>query len=296
MIYEGLGARGSKMPERIGALAALLDYRDGTNYTGLNPEHRIYLRHIGITGHNSPPLMRAIRLDTQDVLDTLLVPLNANDRLYSSNQNNVLPLARARGMGVIAMKLFGAGGMFGAPHHSLSRPEDVVRTVGAPGAVPPADLIRYAVSLPGVTCAVTGIGHIDRARPEADQLVANLAAVLGDMPTPEDRLRIEREVAARAGTDTNYFQERTPALVQPTDVQTRRDGDRVEVRWNTAYAAADPIRSYEVRAGERVLLSLPYRPQLTEEPFKATVAAADVGSGPITVVASTAEPRARAVA
>ncbi len=291
-IYEGFGDRGAKMPERIGALAMLLDYRDGTNYTGLNPEHRIWIRHIGLTGHNSPALMNAIRRDTHDVFDTLLVVLNANDRVYSSNQYNVLPLARARGMGVIAMKVFAAGAMFTGSGH---RPDALIQTVGAPGAVPPADLIRYPLSLPGVTCAVTGIGRIDRQRPEADQLVANLAAGVAEMPSAEERLRIERTVAERAGTNTNDFQERVPAIVQPTDVRTEKKGDRVEVRWNTALAAADALRSYEVRSGERVLLSLPYRPQLTEEPFKASVAASEVGGGPITVVATTAEPRMRAV-
>lgn len=295
MIYEGLGDHGSKMPERIGALAGLLDYRDGTNYTGLNSEHRIYVKHIGITGHSdSPTLMSAIRRDKQDVIDTLLVSLNANDRLYGANQNNVLPLAMARGIGVIAMKVFADGAMYGGPKHYLSRPEDVISTVGKPGAVPSADLIRYSLSLPGVTCAVTGIGHIDRERPEVDQLVANLAAGVSDMPSPEERLRIERDVAERQGKDTNFFQDRIPAIVQPTEVRTRKDGDRVEVLWNTAYASAEPIRSYEVRAGEKVLLSLPYRPQLTDEPFKATIAAADAGTGPITVIASTAEPSARA--
>ena len=293
-IYEGLEDRGSKMPERIGALAALLDYRDGTNYTGLNPEHRVWIRHIGLTGHNSPALMSAIRRDTHDVLDTLLVVLNANDRVYGSNQHNVLPLARARGMGVIAMKVFAAGAMFSGRANPRSRSDDVILTVGAPGAVPPADLIRYPLSLPGVTCAVTGIGHIDRQRPESDQLVSNLAAGVGNMPSPEGRLSIERAVAERAGTNTNYFQERIPALVQPTDVHTRKDGDRVEVRWGTAVASADPIRSYQVRAGGKVLVSLPARPQLTEEPFMATIPAAELGSEPITVVASTAEPRARA--
>jgi hypothetical protein len=186
------------------------------------------------------------------------------------------------------------GAMYGGPKHFLMRPEDVIRTVGKPGAVPSADLVRYALSLPGVTCAVTGIGHIDRERPEADQLVSNLTAGVSDMPSPEERLRIEREVAERQGKDTNFCQDRIPAIVQPSKVTTQKDGDRVVVRWDTAYASAEPIRSYEVRAGEKVLLSLPYRPQLTDEPFKATVAAAEVGSGPITVVASTAEPRARA--
>ena len=36
-LYIGMGNRGGKMPAQIGAFAALLDYRDGTNYTGLNP-------------------------------------------------------------------------------------------------------------------------------------------------------------------------------------------------------------------------------------------------------------------
>jgi hypothetical protein len=287
--------RGSKMPERIGALAGLLDYRDGTNYTGQNPEHRIYIKHIGVTGHaESPVLMRAIRRDTHDVFDTLLVAINANDRRFGANQNNVLPLARARGMGVIAMKIFADGVMYGGPKRFLSRPEDVIHSVGKPGAVPSADLVRYSVSLPGVTCAVTGIGHIDRDRPEADQLVANLAAAVSDMPSPEERLRIEHDVAERQGGETNFFQDRISKMVQPSGVSTRKDGDRVEVSWNTGYASADPIRSYEVRAGDKVLLSLPYRPQLTEEPLKATVSAAEAGFGPITVIASTAEPRARA--
>ena len=96
-IYEGFAERGSKRPERIGALAGLLDYRDGTNYTGLNPERRHYVRHIGITGHQSSPvLMSAIRRDSENVIDTLLVALNSNDRLCSSHQNNVLPLAISR--------------------------------------------------------------------------------------------------------------------------------------------------------------------------------------------------------
>ena len=197
-------------------------------------------------------------------------------------------------MGVIAMKVFADGAMYGGPKHYLFRPEDVIHTVGLPGAVPSADLIRYSLSLPGVTCAVTGIGHIDRERSEADQLVCNLAAGAGDMPSSEERLRIERAVAERQGTDTNFFQDRIPAVVQPSDVRTQKDGDRIEVRWKTAYASAEPIRSYEVRSGAKLLLSLPFRPQLTEEPFKATIPAVQVGDAPISVTASTAEPRGRA--
>ena len=74
----------------------------------MNPEHRIHVQGIGITGHKSSAvLMDALRRDTENVIDTLLVALNANDRHYCCHQNNVLPVALAKGMGVIAMKVFG---------------------------------------------------------------------------------------------------------------------------------------------------------------------------------------------
>ncbi len=83
-LYLGMAERGSKTPSRIGALAALLDYHDGTNYTGLNLEQRQYVRHIGVTGHiNSQMLMEMMRRDAGNNFDTLLVALNANDKLYT---------------------------------------------------------------------------------------------------------------------------------------------------------------------------------------------------------------------
>ncbi|HTQ30892.1 MAG TPA: aldo/keto reductase [Opitutaceae bacterium] len=289
-IYEGMAERGSRMPERIGVLAALLDYRDGTNYTGLNPENHRYIRHIGITGHwNSPVLMRALRWDTQDIIDTLLVALNANDRLCLPHQNNVLPLAIARGLGVIAMKIFADGAFYGKPPRNTVDYNDVIRSVGRQDAIAYSDLVRYPLSLPGVSCAITGIGHIDRDRPENDQLVANLAAARMDMPSEIERRRIEQEAAARHG-DTNYFQDKLRGIVQPSDIRARRDGDRVVVEWNSALAGVEPIRSYEIYSGEKLLLSVPYRPQLTEAPLSVSIPASDIGPEGVTVVASEAPP------
>ena len=184
-IYEGLAERGSRRPERIGALAGLLDYRDGTNYTGLNPERRVYVRHIGITGHQSSPvLMSAVRRDSQDIIDTVLVALNSNDRAFGSHQNNILPLAVARGLGVIAMKVFADGAMYGRERRFSSTAKDVYLSVGKPGAVSSSDLVRYPLSLPGVCCAIIGTGKIDRDKPDADQMLANLTAAVTDMPSP----------------------------------------------------------------------------------------------------------------
>ena len=290
-LYLGMAERGSKMPDRIGAFAALLDYRDGTNYTGLNPEQKQYLRHIGATGHlSSPVLMEMLRRDTGNNLDTLLVALNANDTLYTSHQFNVLQLAVGRGMGVIAMKLFGDGSFYGKDPHFSKETSDVVHTVGKPGAAQYQDLVRYSLSIPGVSCAVTGIGHIDRAKPGNDQLVANLAAATQDPASPAERQRIAHEMAQRYGATTNYFQLKASGVIQPTEVKVDKvnGGDQVTVRWNTAIAAAKPISAYEIRSGDRLLLSVPYRPQLTPEPLWANLPAAAVGSGNVTVTAKEA--------
>jgi len=285
-VYEGFAERTSRRPERIGALAGLLDYRDGTNYTGLNPEHRRWVRHIGITGHlSSRVLMSFLRRDTENVIDTLLVALNPNDRACCSHQFNVLPLAVARGVGVIAMKLFADGAFYGKEPRFSRTPEDVYFGVGKPGAVHYADLVRYPLSLPGVATAIIGIGQINREKPEADQLVANLAAALKDMPSAQERARIEKETQTLHGAGANYFQEKATALTQPTGVKVERDADRLIVRWNTAYAGSDPIRFYEIRADSRTVLSIPYRPQLTEAPLSAVIPASAAGDGPVTVVA-----------
>jgi aryl-alcohol dehydrogenase-like predicted oxidoreductase len=279
-IYENSG-------ERVGAYHALVDYRDGTNYTGLNPDRRKWVRHIGLTGHQSSPvLMSAIRRDKDNNFDTLLVALNANDRNFSSHQNNVLPLAVARGLGVIAMKVFADGAIYGKQPGFSNKPDDVNLEVGKTGGIPCSDLVRYPLSLPGVSCAIIGTGQINRDKPEADQLVANLTAALKDMPSAAERQRIQTDLAARHGLATNYFQDKQPGIVQPTEVKVRRDGERVVVEWNTALAGPDPLRTYDIFAGDKLLLSLPFRPQLTEAPLRATLNGSDVGDAPVKVVAS----------
>ena len=287
-VYIGMGDRGGKMPAQIGAFAALLDYRDGTNYTGLNTDNKRWVRHVGVTGHlSSPVLMRMLRLDAGNNLDTLLVALNVCDKLYLPHQTNVLPLAVARGMGVIAMKLFADGVFFfGKPARVSNNPDDLVTSVGKPGSLSYRELIRYTVSLPGVSCAVIGIGHIDRKDPTKDQLVANLAAAIDEPMTPQEREKLEKEAAAKYGVTTNYFQEPAKGLVQPTDVKVTKSADRAIVSWNAGYAGAKPIRSWQIRSGSKILLTIPFRPQLTMVPLTAYISAEQASHGKIEVVAS----------
>ena len=287
-VYLGMGDRGGKMPEQIGAFAALLDYRDGTNYTGLNPDNRHWVRHVGVTGHfSSPVLMRMLRLDEGNDLDTLLVALNVNDKLYLPHQTNVLPLAVARGMGVIAMKVFADGAFVGKAAHWTRGPQEVVTSVGDPqGRLNYRDMIRYTVSLPGVSCAIIGIGHIDRKDPSKDQLVANLAAAIDEPMAPQEREQLEKQAAAKFGATTNYFQDKAQGLVQPTDIKIVRSADRVTVSWNAGYAGAKPIRSWRVRSGSKTLLTIPFRPQLTMAPLTAYLRTEQISDGNIEVLAS----------
>ncbi len=291
-IYEGLDRRGEPPGDRIGALAGLLDYRDGANLTGLNPERRHYLRHIGVSSHQSSAvLMNVLQRDELNILDTLLTAVNPNDRWYCSHQHNVIPLALARGMGVIAMKAFAGGVFYGGPKRFSNAYQDLILAVGKPGAVSCTDLVRYAVSVPGVSCLLTGVGRIDRENPEADQLVANLKAALSDWASPSERRRIETEVVDRHGADTNtHFQERR-GLLQPSEVRLERDGDRVTVRWNSALAAGEPIRSYNLYVGDRQVASLPYRPQTTLAPLSALLPASEITSDTVRVEASESLPR-----
>ena len=283
-IFEGMDDRANlRARDRIGVLAGLLDYRDGTNYTGLNPEHRHWIRHIGITGHQSSMvLMRALRMDQGNALDTLLVALNANDRNYCSHQHNVIPVAVAKGMGVIAMKAFADGVFYGKPARFSNSPADVVLSVGRPGAVEPADLVRYPLSVPGVGVLITGIGMID-------QLAANFDAALTDVANEAERRRIESTVADRHGTATNYFQDKR-GLTQPPEPRIERDADRLTIQWTTAYAGPDPIRSYQIYSGDQVVLTVPFRPQTTLAPLAVTLPANEAGEGPFRVAASTAWP------
>lgn len=104
-----------------GALAALEEARRA----GLT-------RFIGITGHSRPWVL-AKALDRFD-FDTVLVAIGPVDRLVNAPEEIVLPMAREKNAGVIAMKVMG--------HGELKR-RDLA--------------MRYALGLPGVSLAIVGM-------------------------------------------------------------------------------------------------------------------------------------------
>ena len=96
-------------------------------------------RFVGITGHARPSVL-AHALQRYD-FDTVLVALGAIDRLVTGPEEVLLPVARDKGVGVIAMKVYG--------HGQLKQRELA---------------LRYSLGLPGVSLAILGMDseeHID---------------------------------------------------------------------------------------------------------------------------------------
>jgi aryl-alcohol dehydrogenase-like predicted oxidoreductase len=270
-VYEGLSKPDPRM-ENIGALAALVDLRDGTNLTGLNPKEEKLIRHIGFSGHHSPPvMMEMIQRDERGVLEGMLVAINANDRQQFNMQHNVIPVARARNMALIGMKTFADGAMYTKPANWSSKPEHVVRTVGTPD-LPSRPLIEYSLSTPGIQTLIVGIGQISDDG-KSCQLEQNLAAaqIAPQGLSDSDRRAIEKTAASVKEGRTNYFQLPKNELTPPreaTATQEMRDGKRLaRLQWQTAHAGDEPILSYEIWRDQKKVASVPYTPQTSKQPF-----------------------------
>lgn len=263
VLYRGLET--PLDPEgNFGALVALRDYRDGTDHTGLNPKKEKLLRHIGFSGHrSSPAMMDMIQRDEYGILDAMLVAINPNDRLKMNMQYNVIPVAQAKNMGIIAMKVFADGAMYTKNAEWSNKPEHVVMSVGS-GELPSKPLVEYALTIPGVHTAIIGIGHIDED-PLKCQLVQNYYAAQvepGDL-TEADRRMIEEKTRTVKDGKTNYFQLDNEGLSAPGN--PRIEGETLA--WDTAIAGDEPIDKYEILAGEQIIGEVVHIPQVSKKPF-----------------------------
>ncbi len=270
-IFAGLDSP-DPQAERIGALAALVDFREGTNQTGLNPKGEKLIRHIGISGHISSPVnMECLQRDEKQVIDTMLIAINANDRRYLSHQYNAIPVAKAKNVGIIAMKVFADGAMYTKEPRWSRTPDDVVQVVGT-ADLPSRPLIEYALSTPGIATAIIGIGHIDSDRRQC-QIEQNLSAaqIRPESFSETDRKAIEETALRAKQGQTNWFQLPQPPLGAPRDLAFtvgNEGGARyVKLTWQTAYAADEPIEYYEIRSDGRPIGRTPHHPQTSKKPF-----------------------------
>ena len=268
VLYEGLET--PLDPDgNFGALVALRDLRDGTNLTGMNPRNEKLIKHIGFSGHNNPPAMiDMIQRDEWGLLEGMLVAINANDRLMFNMQHNVIPVAEAKGMGIIGMKTFADAAMYHKEANWSNKPEHVYMKVGQPG-LPSRPLIEYSLTTPGVHTLIIGIGHIDE-NPMECQMIQNYYAcqIEPDGLSADERLEIEHLAAGIKNGKTNYFQMEKEQLAGPRMLQkSEKDGKNL-ISWQTSYAGDDPIDHYEVFIDGIKAGTIAHHPQvLKSKPF-----------------------------
>jgi aryl-alcohol dehydrogenase-like predicted oxidoreductase len=278
-VYEGLD-NPDPGAENIGTLAALLDYRDGTNRTGLNPKEEKLIRHLGFSGHHSPPVMiEMIQRDERNIFDGMLVAINANDRLNFNMQYNIIPVAVAKGMGLIAMKVFADGAMYTKEAAFSRKPEHVIRTVGS-DSLPSRRLVEYTLSTPGIGTLIIGTGQISED-PKACQLEQNLSAaqIAPNGLSASDRLAIEKMASAAKNGKTNYFQLPKQELTPPREAsagQAMHEGKRVVgLKWQTAFAGDEPITHYEIWRDHQKVDQVVHQAQTSKKPFEFADAVGD---------------------
>lgn len=266
IMYRGLETP-LKKDENFGVLVALRDYRDGTNLTGLNPDNEKLIRHIGLSGHvSSPAMMNMIQRDEYEILDAMLVAINSNDKVHLNHQYNVIPVAKAKNMGIIAMKVFADGAMY-SKYADWTRDSDgVVRSVGT-AELPSKPLIEYSLTTPGIHTAIIGIGQISE-EPLKCQLVQNFyaAQIKPDGLNEKRRGEIEKSTSQVKEGKTNYFQAPYEGLTPPRNLKVSGTKE-IEITWDSALASSAPLSHYEIFSDKELLGKVEHSPQTTRTPF-----------------------------
>ena len=128
------------------------------------------VRFVGFTGHKNPSIHLEM-LKRGYPFDTIQFPLNPLDHSYRSFEQQVLPVARERGLAVFGMKSMGGSG------EMISK-----------GALTPTEALSYAMSVPGIATTVSGMDSMG-------VLDQNLAIVRDYKPLTEAQMQALREHA-----------------------------------------------------------------------------------------------------
>ena len=156
---------------------------DGVYVALLKLRDQKVTRFIGVTGHDSADVMvRAIEMYEFDTILTTYNP-TAKRRPFVEK---VLPVAHAKKMGIICMKVMG-GGNGALAKGNPEKNDGASNHDDAPRQADPTMLIRYALGLP-ISVAVVGMGSLD-------QLKQNIAAARMTPFGEAERKELEKAMA-----------------------------------------------------------------------------------------------------
>ena len=114
---------------------------------------------LGVTGHFEPNVLLAAI--NRFPFDTILMAINAADRHYLSFQEHLLPVAMAKGMGTISMKVATRGRILSSwtPPPPDQQPANMRTTL--PGAITIEEALTYNLSLP-VSTTIIGVDTVEQ--------------------------------------------------------------------------------------------------------------------------------------
>jgi predicted aldo/keto reductase-like oxidoreductase len=122
--------------------------RDGALAGMREAQRRGWTRYVGFSAHNAP--WKAAKVLRETDVDAVMLAMNPGDRHTYHFEEEVLPIARERGVGVAAMKVY--GGAKGMKYETVTP-----SALGAHGDHDHRPALRYALGLPGVSVAVIGM-------------------------------------------------------------------------------------------------------------------------------------------
>jgi len=127
---------------------------DGVLNYLLKQKEKGKIRFIGTSGHNRPA--NFVRMMQTDQIDVVMCVMNYADRNIYDFESKVLPEARKRNVGCVAMKVY-VGIKGGFRNHRKGYIGCVTEPANMPGA------ISYALDLEGVSVAVVGPYTVEHA-------------------------------------------------------------------------------------------------------------------------------------
>lgn len=135
--------------------------KDGVLPVLKNYQEQGVIKHIGFTGHTDASAMK-LAAEMYD-FDTMLIALNHQQQGREDFEENPVPFAAKKGMGVIGMKVI--------------RPRETVKGIN------PDDLVKYALSLKGITVPILGM--------ETKEVMQKNISIIKDFkePLPDEKMK-----------------------------------------------------------------------------------------------------------
>ncbi|MHC4656127.1 MAG: aldo/keto reductase [Planctomycetota bacterium] len=159
--------------------------KDGSLNFLLKQKEKGKIRFIGISGHNRPA--NFVRMIKTDQIDVIMCVINYADRNIYDFETKVLPEARKRNIGCVAMKVY-VGIKGGFRNHR----KGYVGCVTEPANMPQA--ISYALDLKGVSVAVVGPYTLEHS-------IQNVGFAKKYKPLSKDQLSALMELGKKLAPD-----------------------------------------------------------------------------------------------